>query len=883
MTERSSATARRYAMALLALMIATVARALLDPLLGDSQPLALFFLALTVVAIRLGSGPAMLVLLGTAAAFPLVFSAPRHSFALPSKPGLLALLSYAIVGGILVALCEAMRKAQARAEAGQDELRREVERRSRAEVEVRDRETRWRALIENSSDAIALIAADGTVQFMSASSARITGHAPEALVGTIGLGLIHPDDRARADEAWARALGSPGSSVVVEFRLRHADGSWRTVEGVVANHLTERAVAAMVVNTRDVTGRAAMEARIAESESRFRAFMDHSPALGYLKDEQGRYVWGNRAWATQFGRGLDDLIGKDDFALWPESVARDFRESDRLALESDRGVEVEEDEGDRCYMSLKFPLDHAGARFVGGMTLDVTERARAREALQRSEAMLLALADSMPQIVWAARPDGHHDYFNKRWFEYTGLTQEQSYSDDGWGPPLHPEDLPRCLELWREAVRSGEPYQFEYRLRDYRDGSYRWHLGRALPVRDESGQIVRWYGTSTDINDQKRAETAAHEANRAKNRFLAVLSHELRTPLTPILLAVSTMLDDASLAADARAALEMIRRNVALEARLIDDLLDVTRIIRGTFALELQPSDAHVLVRQAIDICRSDLEGARLDVSLDLAASAHGVLADPARLQQVFWNLFKNAAKFSPKGGTLVIRSRDDAAASTVVVEVADRGIGIDPAFLPRMFEAFEQGEASPWTRKYGGLGLGLSISRSIVEAHGGTLTAASDGPGLGATLRVVLPATRVAAAPAAEPPATRHATPEALRILLIEDDPSTLSVLSRLLRREHHEVTTADCVSAALEAADSACDAFDLIISDLGLPDGNGLDLMRVLQSRKRYPAIALTGFGMDDDIRRSRDAGFRIHLTKPIDFRVLEAAIREVVAVAV
>ena len=438
------------------------------------------------------------------------------------------------------------------------------------------------------------------------------------------------------------------------------------------------------------------------------------------------------------------------------------------------------------------------------------------------------------------------------------------------------------MELWREAVRSGEPNQFEYRLRDYRDGSYRWHLGRALPVRDESGKIVRWYGTSTDINDQKHAETTAHEANLAKNRFLAVLSHELRTPLTPILLSVSTLLDEGSLAADVRAALEMIRRNVALEARLIDDLLDVTRIIRGTFALELQPSDAHDLLHQAIEVCRSDLEGAQLDVSLDLAASAHAVLADPARLQQVFWNLLKNAAKFSPKGGTLAIRSRDDTAANTVVVEVADQGIGIDPAFLPRMFEAFEQGEASPWTRQYGGLGLGLSISRSIVEAHGGTLTAVSDGPGLGAIFRVTVPAARVAVASAATPPAARQATPEALRILLIEDDPSTLSVLTRLLRRDRHEVTTADCVRAALEAADRACDDFDLIISDLGLPDGNGLDLMRVLQSRRRYPAIALTGFGMDDDVRRSRDAGFRIHLTKPIDFRTLEAAIREAVAVA-
>ncbi len=878
-TDRWSGTARRYGLALFALTIATVAQAWLDPILGDSQPLVTFYLALAVVAIRVGLGPALVVLVGGAAVFPLLFTAPRHSFALPGTRGFL--FTFAIVGGITAALCEAMRKAMLRSESAQDELRREVERRDRAEAEVRDRETRWRALIENNSDAISLVAADGTIQFDSGASAKITGHAPEVIVGTIGFGYIHPDDLPRVAGAWAQAVASPGLSMSITFRVRHVDGTWRTVENMVANHLAEPAVAAMVVNTRDVTERAAMESRIVESESRFRAFMDHLPALGYLKDEAGRYVWGNLAWAAQFGRGLDELIGKDDFALWPESIARDFRESDRLALELGRGVEVEVDEGDRCYMSLKFPLDHDGARFVGGMTLDVTDRARARVALQRSEALLLALADSMPQIVWAARPDGQLDYYNKRWFEFTGLTGEQSYARDGWGTILHPDDLARCRDLWSATIRSGEPYQIEYRFRDCRDGSYRWHLGRALPVRDESGEIVRWYGTCTDIDNQKRAETAADESNRAKNRFLAVLSHELRTPLTPILLSVSAMLGEASLTGDVRAALEMVRRNVALESRLLDDLLDMTRIIRGTFALQLQPSDLHALIHQALEICRSDLEDAQLDVSLDLSASTHGVLADPARLQQVFWNLFKNAAKFSPGGGTLAIRSRDDAAGS-VVVEVVDPGIGIDPAFVPRMFEAFEQGEASPWTRKYGGLGLGLSISRSIVEAHGGTLTAASEGPGHGATLRVVLPATKVASGPAAAPPAAPRGTPEALRILLIEDDPSTLSVLSRLLRREHHEVTTADCVSAALEAADIARDAFDLIISDLGLPDGNGLDLMRILQSRKPYPAIALTGFGMDDDVRRTRDAGFRIHLTKPIDFRALEAAIREAVAVA-
>ena len=280
-----------------------------------------FFLATAVVATTQGLGPAIVVLVGSLAVFPWLFSAPRHSFALPSLSGAMMMATFVLVGGAVVAMCSALRSARARAEAGQEELRREVEHRARAESEILERETRWRALIENNSDAISVVAPDGTVRFMSGSSARITGHSPEDVIGSIGALFIHPEDRDRANRAWAEALASPGSSVVVEFRLRHVDGSWRTVENVVANRLAEPAVAAMVVNTRDVTERAAMEARIAESESRFRAFMDHSPALGYLKDEAGVYVWGNEAWAAQFGRKIEDLVGEDDFALWPEPVA----------------------------------------------------------------------------------------------------------------------------------------------------------------------------------------------------------------------------------------------------------------------------------------------------------------------------------------------------------------------------------------------------------------------------------------------------------------------------------------------------------------------------------------------------------------------------------
>jgi len=883
MTERTRGVLVRHAQAVAAVVIATVARVVLDPFFGDGLPLVTFFLALVIVATRLGFGPSMVVIAGTILAFPLIFHAPRHSFALPSGHGVMVLMSFVVVGTVVAATCSAMRAARRRAEAGQEALRREMSRRERAEQELRDRETRWHALIENSSDAITLVSPEGVVLYVSASITKITGFAPEELVGTSGFGYIHPDDREAVDRARAEVLSRPFAVSSSAFRLRHKSGAWRRVEAVATNRLDEPAIGAIVVNTRDVTERFEVEDQLRRSDARFRIFMDHSPAITYLKDESGRYVWVNNAWVKQFDRPVDELLGQDDLALWPEETARTFRESDRSVLETGRVVEVTEAVGDRHFMSLKFPVEYDGTRLVGGKTLDVTDRVRAQEAVRRSEALLLALADSMPQIVWAARPDGRLDYYNKRWFEYTGFSEEQSYAVDGWAPILHPDDLSRCLETWATAVRTGEPYEIEYRFHDRVHGGYRWHLGRALPVRDESGQIVRWYGTCTDIDDQKRAEAAAEAANQAKNRFLAVLSHELRTPLTPVLLTVSSHLEDPSAnLGDTRPVLELVRQKVMLESRLIDDLLDVTRIVRGTFSLAVEPCDVHSLIALALEICRADLEAAGVVVSLDLSAPEPGVVADPSRLQQVFWNLIKNAAKFSPRGGPVTIRTRADPGSGRLVIEVADSGVGIAPEFLSRVFEAFEQGETSPWTREFGGLGLGLAISRAIVSAHSGEITVESDGPGRGSTFRVVLPtATNPATLPAEAGPLSQDPSPRsALRILLVEDDRSTLSVLSRLLRLSHHEVTTADSVSSAIAAADHHRDEFDIIISDIGLPDGNGMDLMRALQARRKFPAIALTGFGMDDDIRRGHEAGFSTHLTKPVDFRTLEATIRELVS---
>jgi signal transduction histidine kinase/ActR/RegA family two-component response regulator len=390
-----------------------------------------------------------------------------------------------------------------------------------------------------------------------------------------------------------------------------------------------------------------------------------------------------------------------------------------------------------------------------------------------------------------------------------------------------------------------------------------------------------------DITERRRVEgelreakEAAEASSRAKDQFLAALSHELRTPLTPVLAAVSAMLEDPMTPLEVLPVLEMTRRNVTLEARLIDDLLDVTRITQGKLSLQMERVDAHALILRALAICRGDIQVAGLRLEMDLAADAPHVEADPARLQQVFWNLIKNAVKFTPKGGTLAIRSRNepDPAAPPgglrLVVEVADTGIGIEPEALPRIFNAFEQGGAAI-TRQFGGLGLGLAISHSVVERHQGRLTASSAGRDRGATFTLEIAAMPEPAAARAGTPSPAPAPRRALRILLVEDHVDTLKIMARLLGRLGHAVTTADRVGAALEAAAGA--DFDLIVSDLGLPDGTGLDLIRHLRASRPIPGIALSGFGMEEDVRKSHEAGFTAHLTKPVDFGKLTDAIQQ------
>ena len=439
-----------------------------------------------------------------------------------------------------------------------------------------------------------------------------------------------------------------------------------------------------------------------------------------------------------------------------------------------------------------------------------------------------------------------------------------------------------------------------------RDGSEIPIEDSAAPIRSPTGAIIGAVMVFHNVTERRQKElalkrsyqaeqearTLAEHANQAKDHFIAALSHELRTPLTPVLAILSALHHDAVIPEALAEDFETVRRNVELEAHLIDDLLDLTRITRGKLHLHYEVVSASRIINDAINTCLTDLKAKRLTLKRELAEPHLTVHVDSARVAQILWNLLKNAIKFTPPEGTITVRSRviPGPTGHQLSVEVEDTGIGMDVADAERVFQAFEQSDRSI-ARQFGGLGLGLAISKGIAESHRGTLRGTSRGKGRGSTFTLTLPCGTFelpdrAAAPS--PLATslpRAAAPEGrllqrpLRILLVEDHADTAAILTRLLRRMGHDVVTAENLKQASEIADREMlgAGIDLLISDLGLPDGSGADLMRSLSAKYQLRGIALSGYGMDSDLEQSSAAGFARHLIKPIDVASLRSTIAQ------
>lgn len=411
--------------------------------------------------------------------------------------------------------------------------------------------------------------------------------------------------------------------------------------------------------------------------------------------------------------------------------------------------------------------------------------------------------------------------------------------------------------------------------------------GREVPI-DDSGAPIRDPDGSTrgvvlvfrDFSEHKAAEAklneakeAAETANKAKDHFLAMLSHELRTPLTPVLATLDLWEASEELPQAMRADLRMLQRNLELEARIIDDLLDLTRIARGMLSFSPADTNIHELLEFLLGLCQSEFQGRRLNVTTRFEATDYYVHTDASRLQQVIWNILTNASKFTEPTGEITVSTANDEN-GRINITINDSGIGMTPETLEKIFVPFEQG-GQHTNRRYGGLGLGMAISRALIELLGGEISATSDGPGRGSSFTVSFPT--IEAPPPREQSVREKAlasdTSDQVRILLVEDHPDTARALARLLARRGYQVELADSVAAAIDRMQSA--NFDLLLSDIGLPDGTGIELVEKIRTVSRIPALALSGFGMEEDINRCKKAGFDAHLTKPVNFQKLDALI--------
>ncbi len=513
-------------------------------------------------------------------------------------------------------------------------------------------------------------------------------------------------------------------------------------------------------------------------------------------------------------------------------------------------------------------------REVAARIRTASERLRNVAALRESEAKFRTIADAMPQMVWSTLPDGYHDYYNEQWYSYTGVPRN-STDGDGWNDIFHPDDSARSWAAWRASLASGKTYEIQYRLRHH-SGVYRWVLGRALPVRNDAGVIIRWMGTCTDIHDQKLAEDELRQASLRKDEFLAMLAHELRNPLAPISSAAQLLLLANPDPARVHKAGDIILRQVRHLTDLVDDLLDVSRVTRGLVQIERVDLDLKDVLHSAIEQARPLMEARQHQLTVELTAAATRVSGDRTRLVQVVVNLLNNAAKYTPQGGHIMLALSVDAGEACIVV--TDNGSGIDSALLPYVFDLFIQAERTP-DRAQGGLGLGLALVKRITALHNGSVHALSDGLGQGSSFMILLPqldtAGAVAAAVEAAPaPAVRHAS-----IMIVDDHRDGVQTLAELLAAQGHDVLMAEDGASALRlAAGRAIDAF---ILDIGLPDMDGHELARRLRASpegRDALLVALTGYGQAQDRALSKAAGFDHHFVKPADSVALAAVLARV-----
>jgi PAS domain S-box-containing protein len=593
-----------------------------------------------------------------------------------------------------------------------------------------------------------------------------------------------------------------------------------------------------------------------------------------------------------FGYRAEEMIGRSILVLIPNDRENEEREILSRIRRGERIAHYEtirrRKDGALIEISLTIsPLKNAEGKIVGASKIarDVTEQKNAvRQLQENTDRLRLALtATNSGDWSWDAKTDAMT--LSERGAEIFGVSAAHPPMRSEMRAMLLPEHQKHAQAAMAKAIETKTDYDMEY-IVQRKDGTQRWVATRGKCLFDAKGKVAGMIGVLQDITKHKsveevlkRARDEALAASRAKDDFLAALSHELRTPLNPVLLIASEAAANPDLSPRVRSDFDMVRKNVELEARLIDDLLDLSRIARGKLTVEMNVLNAHETLLAALKTVESEWQQKKISFTQNFNAKKFMVKGDGTRLQQVFWNVLKNAIKFTSANGKVILTT-SNSPTDEFVLTISDSGIGMTPLELDQAFEAFSQGEHVAENHRFGGLGLGLSITRMLIELHFGKITATSKGRNQGSTFTIRLPLTSAAQKNLIVPARTGDKNPAAadekeplIKILLVEDHEPTRLSLAQLLLRRRYKVFTAGSLEEA--RALSRHEKFDLLISDIGLPDGSGFELMKELRHQKNLKGIALTGYGMEHDIADSLAAGFTTHLTKPIRIQSLDAVL--------
>ncbi len=662
-------------------------------------------------------------------------------------------------------------------------------------------------------------------------------------------------------------------------------------------------------------GRAAGEPRLRAADLRYRTLVEQIPAVTFLavlgEGDNEIYVspyieallgFTQQEWLENPFLWYSQLH-PDDRALWHDEFARGIRTGGPFRAECRfiaRDGHVVWVRGEARLVKDEF----GRPMFLQGVAFDITESKRThtqelQEAIRSTEQRHRDLVEQLDAIFWEAEPDtGRITFVSGGAETILGFPRERWMSEpDFWMSRVHRDDRALVAQAWMQAAAAGGQHSFEFRALTAEEREV-WLHARIRSPRPAAGEQYL-FGVMLDVTERKRGEeerarlyaaaeearAAAESANRAKDEFLATMSHELRTPLNALIGYAQLLREDQLPPTLIDHALESIERTAKLQSKLVDDLLDVSRIITGKLHLEVGWVDLAAVVDGAIETVRLAATSKRITLASAVDRSGLVVSGDATRLQQVVWNLLSNALKFTPEGGQVEIRLERVGSYARIVVK--DTGQGISPDFLPHVFERFRQADGST-TRRSGGLGLGLAIVRHLIEMHGGTVSAESAGPGQGATFIARLPLSVAADAVSDASPEHRAGSArrplEQVRVLVVDDDADGREVLRAILSQEGAEVTTVSSASEAVDALQRVQP--HVLISDIGMPDEDGYQLLRRIRAsgwhERRLPAVALTAYAGEDHRRRALDAGYQEHVPKPLDFRRIVALVAHLIDVS-